>query len=30
MIDIFEYKMDEGNNILMWLEIRNFVKKRIC
>lgn len=30
MIDIFEYKMDEGNNILMWLEIGNFVKKRIC
>lgn len=30
MIDIFEYKMDEGNNILMWLEIRKFVKKRIC
>lgn len=30
MIDIFEYKMDEGNNTLMWSETWNFVKKRIC
>lgn len=30
MIDIFEYKMDVGNNTLMWSETRNFVRKEFA